>query len=169
MKIVKVKNDKNYKKISIIVGIVIIMFLIGISSITTLESRKIGLKVRFGKLVDTNLKEGLNLKTPFIENMVAVNVRVQKIEKETTSASKDMQDVKTTIVVNYKINEQEAVNHYKTMDEDYEKIILGPALEESIKSIISKYNAEELIPKRKEVSILALKTLQEKMENMVSL
>ena len=101
--------------------------------------------------------------------MVAVNVRVQKIEKETTSASKDMQDVKTTIVVNYKINEQEAVNHYKTMDEDYEKIILGPALEESIKSIISKYNAEELIPKRKEVSILALKTLQEKMENMVSL
>jgi len=161
MKVVKVK-EKDYKKISIIIGIFFFCILLLFSSFTMIQSGEIGLRVRFGKLVDTNLSEGLNLKIPFVEQIVKVNIKVQKIEIETTSASKDLQDVRTKLAVNFRVNEKEAVNLYKTIGNEYEEIILGPAVEESIKSVISKYNAEELITKRNEVSDEALKTLQEK-------
>ena len=35
-------------------------------SFTTVKSGEIGLKVRFGKIVDSSLKEGLNIKIPYI-------------------------------------------------------------------------------------------------------
>lgn len=161
MKVVKVNSGETRKKI-ILVFCCLFVFLLLCSSFTTIESGEVGLRVRFGKLVDTNLSEGLNLKLPFVERIVKVNIKVQKSEIETTSASKDLQDVKTKLAVNFRVNEEEAVNLYKTIGNDYEEIILVPAVEESIKSVISKYNAEELITKRNEVSDVALATLQEK-------
>lgn len=163
MKVVKVQ-DKNYKKTLYIVLFALAVAIVLLNAITTINSGEIGLKVRFGRLVDTNLSEGLNVKIPFMEKIVKVNIRVQKSEIETTSASKDLQDVKTLIAVNFRVNESEAVNLYKTIGNEYENIILKPAIEEAIKSVISKYNAEELITKRNEVSESALNALQEKVE-----
>lgn len=163
MKVVKVQ-DKDYKKTLFIVFFALAVVIVLINAITTINSGEIGLKVRFGRLVDTNLSEGLNVKIPFMEKIVKVNIRVQKSEIETTSASKDLQDVKTLIAVNFRVNESEAVNLYKTIGNEYENIILKPAIEEAIKSVISKYNAEELITKRNEVSESALNALQEKVE-----
>lgn len=164
MKVVKVRQEKDVQKKIWIIVIVIVLFLLIGSAITTISSGEIGLKVRFGKLVDTNLSEGLNVKIPFVEKIVKVNIKIQKTEIETTSASKDLQDVKIKLAVNFRVKEKDAVNLYKNVGNEYEEIILRPAIEESIKSVISKYNAEELITKRQEVSDLALKTLQEKIE-----
>ncbi len=164
MKVVKVRQEKDVQKKIWIIVIVIVLFLLIGSAITTISSGEIGLKVRFGKLVDTNLSEGLNVKIPFMEKIVKVNIKIQKTEIETTSASKDLQDVKIKLAVNFRVKEKDAVNLYKNVGNEYEEIILRPAIEESIKSVISKYNAEELITKRQEVSDLALKTLQEKIE-----
>lgn len=164
MKVVKVRQEKDVQKKIWIIMIVIVLFLLIGSAITTISSGEIGLKVRFGKLVDTNLSEGLNVKIPLMEKIVKVNIKIQKTEIETTSASKDLQDVKIKLAVNFRVKEKDAVNLYKNVGNEYEEIILRPAIEESIKSVISKYNAEELITKRQEVSDLALKTLQEKIE-----
>jgi len=164
MKVVKVRQEKDVQKKIWIIVIVIVLFLLIGSAITTISSGEIGLKVRFGKLVDTNLSEGLNVKIPFMEKIVKVNIKIQKTEIETTSASKDLQDVKIKLAVNFRVKEKDAVNLYKNVGNEYEEIILRPAIEESIKSVISKYNAEELITKRQEVSDLALKTLHEKIE-----
>lgn len=161
MKVVKV-SEKEYKKIGILVVAIVALLLIFFNSFVTINSGEIGLKVRFGKLVETNLREGLNFKIPFIEKIVKVSIQVQKQEIETTSASKDLQDVKTKLAVNYKVDEGTVVNLYKTVGSNYESIILSPAVEEAIKSVISKYNAEELITKRNEVSQVALEILQEK-------
>ena len=164
MKVVKVRQEKDVQKKIWIIVIVIVLFLLIGSAITTISSGEIGLKVRFGKLVDTNLSEGLNVKIPLMEKIVKVNIKIQKTEIETTSASKYLQDVKIKLAVNFRVKEKDAVNLYKNVGNEYEEIILRPAIEESIKSVISKYNAEELITKRQEVSDLALKTLQEKIE-----
>ena len=57
------------------------------SSFQTIKSGQVGLKVRFGKIVDTKLDEGLNLKIPYIEKIVTVNIKVQKVEITTQSSS----------------------------------------------------------------------------------
>ncbi|MCI7241465.1 MAG: prohibitin family protein, partial [Bacilli bacterium] len=77
---------------------------------------------------------------------------------------KDLQDIKTTLAVNYRVENKSATNLYKTVGNSYEQTILTPAIEESIKSIISKYTAEQTITLRPEVSSECMKELQEKVE-----
>lgn len=166
MKNTYVAKNKNMdiRKIVIIAVICIVLLVTLLCSFQTINSGEIGLKIRFGKVIETNMKEGFNLKIPYIESIVKMSIKVQKTELETSSASKDLQDVSTSLAVNFRVNPDMVVNLYKNVGKDYENIILQPTIEESVKSVISKYNAEELVTKRNEVSDLALKTLQEKVE-----
>lgn len=66
--------------------------------------------------------------------------------------------------MNYRVENKSATNLYKTVGNSYEQTILTPAIEESIKSIISKYTAEQTITLRPEVSSECMKELQEKVE-----
>ncbi len=134
------------------------------SSFKTIKSGEVGLKVRFGKIVDSSLKEGLNLKIPYLEKIVKVNIKVQKAELDTESSSKDLQTIKTKLAVNYRVDSDNAVNLYKTVGNSYEETILIPAIQESIKSAMSQYTAEQTITKRNEVSDKCLEEIQEKVK-----
>ena len=152
------------KKQIVLLVIISIVVLLLIASFTTISSGEIGIKVRFGKVVNKHLNEGINIKIPVIEQIVKMNIRVQKIEVTTDSASKDLQDVNMKLAVNYKIERKEAVNLYKEVGTGYERIILEPAIEESIKAVTSKYTAEELITNRSDVSDKCQKELSEKIK-----
>ena len=93
-----------------------------------------------------------------------MNIKVQKSEVTTNSSSKDLQDVDMSVAVNFRIDNEKAVNLYKTVGQNYEYIILTPAIEESIKAVTSKYTAEELITNRSEVSDKCMEELSKKVE-----
>ena len=157
-------DKKNVKKI-VIYGVIGLFVLITIlSSFQTIKSGEVGLKVRFGKIVNTKLDEGLNLKIPYIEDIVTVNIKVQKLEINTESSSKDLQTIQTTLAVNYRINSDKATYLYRTVGNNYEATILEPAIKESIKATIAKYTAAEVITSRAEVSNNCLEDLQKKVE-----
>lgn len=161
MKNFRVRDAKN----SIVYGIIFLVVIVTIiSSFQTIKSGEIGLKVRFGKIVSTQLNEGFNLKIPFIEDIVVVNIKVQKLELKTESSSKDLQTIETNIAVNYRIQSDRASNLYKTVGSSYESTILDPAIKESIKSTIAKYTAAEVITERSEVSQKCMEELQNKVE-----
>ena len=128
-----------------------------------IEVGQVGIKTRFGKIVDTNMSSGINYKMPF-EKIERINIKVQKIEVESNGASKDLQDVKTKIVVNYKVKSNKAINLYKNLGNKYEETVLEPAVKESVKAVLSEYTAEQLITKRKEVSNKSTQVLQDKVE-----
>ena len=152
------------KKITTIAIIVVIVLITLFSSFQIIASGEVGLKVRFGKIVDTSLKEGLNLKIPYIEQIQKVNIKVQKSEITVESSTKDMQTINTTIAVNYRVDADKASNLYRTVGNSYEGTVLEPAIKESIKSAIAQYNAEEITTKRNEVSKNCLEALQGKVE-----
>lgn len=152
-------------KLLIITPILVIFGIITIfSSFKTIKSGEVGLKVRFGKIVDTSLQEGFNFKIPYIESIVVVNVKVQKVELTTESSSKDLQVIQTLLAVNYNVDKKEAPTLYKNVGKDYEKIVLIPAIQESIKAVMSNFTAEETITKRNEVSDLCLEEIQKKVK-----
>ncbi len=161
MKNINFKESKNLVILGVIAFFIVITIL---SSFQTIKSGEVGLRVRFGKIIDSNLSEGFNLKLPYIEQIVKVNIKVQKVELETSAASRDLQDINTRIAVNYRVEATKATNLYKTVGNSYEQTILEPVIEESVKSVISKYTAEETITKRSEVSAESLSVLQEKVE-----
>lgn len=152
------------KKIIIITLISIFLLITVFCSFQTIKSGEVGLRVRFGKIIDSNLSEGFNFKIPYIEKIVKVNIKVQKVELTTAVASKDLQDINTNLAINYRVLSEEASNLYKTVGNAYEEIILVPVIEESLKAIISNYTAEETITKRSEVSSKCLEELQDKVE-----
>lgn len=134
------------------------------NSFTTVKSGEVGLRIRFGKIVDTSLKEGINFKIPFIEKIDKVNIKVQKAELATESSSKDLQTITTQLAVNYKVDGDMASNLYKTVGNSYEATILIPAIQESIKAIISEYTAEQTITLRNNVSDKCLDEIQSKVQ-----
>ena len=150
------------KKTTIYIIIIIVVLVTILSSFQIIASGEVGLKVRFGKIVNTSLKEGLNLKIPYIEQIQKVNIKVQKSEITVESSTKDMQTINTTIAVNYRVDSDKASNLYRTVGNSYEETVLEPAIKESIKSAIAQYNAEEITTKRSEVSKNCLEVLQKK-------
>lgn len=159
------KLTKKGVKVCVILPIILLFAIITLlSSFKTIRSGEVGLKVRFGKITDTSLNEGLNLKIPYIEKIVKVNIKVQKTELKTESSSKDLQVITTLLAVNYNVQKQSATTLYKNVGKDYEKTILIPAIQESIKAVMSSFTAEEVITKRNQVSDLCLEEIQNKVE-----
>ena len=132
------------------------MILLIITGVVTTSSVKIVDAGHRGVLlhwnaVDTNnppLEEGLHFVTPFADDVINIEVRTLKYEKSTTSASKDLQTVSTTVTVNYHPSQESIHFLYKELGLDYENRIIQPAIEETVKQVTAKYNAEELITKR---------------------
>lgn len=155
-------RDANIKKIVLFSVLGIFLLVTMVASFQTISSGEVGLRVRFGKIIDSNLSEGFNLKIPYIEKIVKVNIKVQKVELDTMAASKDLQDIDTVIAVNYRVEGDSASSLYRNVGNNYEDVILQPAIQESVKSVISKYTAEEVVTSRTEVSDNSLKELQAK-------
>lgn len=149
----------------VVVGIAILIALITFfNSITTVPTGHAGIKTRFGKVQNEVITEGLNIKVPFIEKIVKIDCRTQKIEVANATATKDLQEVTFTIAVNYNITKETANEMYKTTGTDFQNVILNPSILESIKAVTAQYKAEELITKRGEVSNKMQETLKEKIE-----
>lgn len=135
--------------------------------ITTIATGEVGIKTTWGKITNTNMKEGIQFKYPW-QDVIKMNIKVQKYENEKSmeTSTKDMQVVKSVIVsVNYQLDEDKVTDMYRQVGQNYNAIVLEPAIQESIKSAISQYNAEELVTKRNEVSDKILETLSVKVSD----
>src|SRR5918997_1461604 len=135
----------------IIIGIIIIS-IIAISSVRTVDAGYRGVLVQFGNVVTSHsLDEGLHFIVPFRDNVVQTEVRTQKIVESAPSASKDVQDVSTRVALNYHVNPDKAQVVYQQLGPDYANRVIVPAIQESVKQVTARFNAEELITKRETV------------------
>ena len=132
---------------------VIILVLIGVmafASVKIVDAGHRGVLLHWNAvdLTQPPLEEGLHFVIPFQDDVVNIEVRTLKYEKETRSASKDLQTVETTVTVNYHPDRESVHRLYKNLGLDYENRIIQPAIEETVKQVTANYNAEELITKR---------------------
>jgi len=153
------KNNQNLKKIIMIAAMALLLVIIISSCITTVPTGYVGIRTRFGAVQSDIINEGMNLKIPFIEKIVKIDCRTQKVETSSESSTKDLQTVQVSIAVNYNVNKDTANLLYQEVGVDYASIIIQPAILESIKSAMAQYTAEELITKRAEVSNKIQETL----------
>ena len=141
----------NRARISSIVGIVIIIVSVIIGSLTTIPAGHRGVVLRFNAVTGTILDEGLQVKLPFIESVVKMSVQTQKYETDSSAVTNDLQDVSTTIALNWRLDPSVADEVYRTLGLEYIERIAAPAIQETVKQITAKYNAEDLILRRDEV------------------
>ena len=112
-----------------------------------------GVLMRFGSVQDKILDEGLHPIIPIVNTVRTLTVRVQKNDFNAEASSKDLQDIKMDVAVNWHI-EPEAVNNIFQRVGDEEQIvfrIIDPAVSEVVKAATAKKTAEEIITLRTEL------------------
>lgn len=102
---------------------------------------------QFGQ-IDRTLGPGIHWVTPIVERSNKYSSRIQKIEVAASAASGDLQDVSTTVAINYAVNGNSVAELYVATKFSHEETVLQPVIQESIKSVTARYTAEELITKR---------------------
>ena len=137
--------------IPIIVAVVVVSIVLA-SGIKIVEAGNRGVLLQFGA-VDTSrsLPEGLHLVTPFRDDIIQVETRTQKTIESAVSASKDLQDVRTVVALNFHVNPDNAQILYQQLGFEYSVRVISPAIQESVKQVTARFNAEELITKRETV------------------
>jgi prohibitin 2 len=135
----------------IYLGVVIIVAVATLlsTSFVTVAAGSVGVVTQFGAVTGTTFGQGLHLKIPFIQGVTKMDIRTRKYTAaQLTAASKDLQNVTTTIAINYKLDLAQATTVYRTIGMEYMEVIAHPAIQETVKEITAKYNAEECITNR---------------------
>lgn len=163
-KVVKMGGpNMNMGKILKFVIPVIIVVILAFESLTIVQAGHRGIIVQLGAVKPTVLGEGMHFKIPFIQDIVQVEVRVQKAESSASAASKDLQVVTTNMAVNFHMDPSSVNKLYQTVGMDYKGRIVDPAIGESLKAVVARYTAEQLISKRSEVSQQVKELLSKKL------
>jgi prohibitin 2 len=111
-----------------------------------------GIVLNFGAVQQQVLEEGLHFRIPVMQEIVLMDVKLQKAETDAAAASADLQDVSSRVALNYHIVPDKANIVYQKIGIQFKERIIDPAILEVVKAVTAKYSAEELITKRPAVS-----------------
>ncbi|HLC01019.1 MAG TPA: prohibitin family protein [Candidatus Bathyarchaeia archaeon] len=154
------------KLIGLIVVIVVIVSVVvafGNATVTIPTGYK-GVLLVWGEATQV-LPEGLHFINPIGTDVELMNVQIQKAEATEATASEDLQEVTTTVAVNYRLEEAYLLEIYKNFRQDYESRIIAPNIEESLKAATAEYAATELITNREEVKTTFLNILESRVDD----
>lgn len=165
-----VENTVPKKTRNALIKVIIPLFLIAIiaalvvfKAYVIIEPGHRGVVIQLGATKPVVLNEGFHFKIPFIQEVIPIEVRVQKVQSDQTTSSRDLQVVNTTIAVNYRLSPDLVNKLYQEVGLGYQDRVIDPAISESLKAVTSQYTAEELISKRPQVSSDVKATLSKKL------
>lgn len=141
---------RNFKLKGLTTAVVagLLVLIVGANSFAQVEYGHVGLYKTFGKLNSNVLSPGIHLKIPFIQSVIQVNTQVTKAETDTSASSMDLQPVSTHVAVNYSVDKESAYNLMNNIGGSFDAVIINPAVQEIVKEVTARYQAEDLIAKR---------------------
>ena len=138
----------NVAKIAAVVITFIVIIVVVIESVVIVEAGHRGVVLYLGAVENRVLPEGVHFIIPFAEQVIQMEVRTQKFQAEASAASNDLQEVRTVIALNYRIDPKEVNRVYQLLGVNYADRVISPTIQESVKASVAKFNAEELVTKR---------------------
>jgi len=134
-----------------VIGLIIVAFLI-MNSVKIVDAGNRGVLLNFGAVdISRSLDEGIHFVVPVRDNVVQMEVRTQRITEDTVSASQDLQDVSTQVALNFHVDPDSAQVLFRQLGPAYADRVIIPAIQESVKQVTARFNAEELITQRESV------------------
>lgn len=110
-----------------------------------------GVVLRFGAPTGAIKGEGLYMVVPFVNTVELLSVQVVAYEAVAEAASRDLQDVRAKVTLNYSLDPSRVAEIYRTLRHEHETRIIKPAIQEAVKAATARFTAEELITRRPEV------------------
>src|SRR3712207_4070598 len=129
--------------IPIIIAFILVVVVLS-ASVKIVEAGNRGVLLNFGAVDTTaSLPEGIHFVVPFRDNIIPIEVRTQRITENAAAASNDLQDVSTQVALNYHVDPSTAQILYQQIGFDYASRVIAPAIQESVKQISARFNAEK--------------------------
>lgn len=148
-----------------LVLLIVILVVLLFSSYTIVNPGHRGVVVFLGNVEEDNvLSDGFHLiLPPLLRKVVEVDVRTRKLEVVADAASRDLQSMQVTGVLNYHLAPDDVGYLYQEVGLDYENIIIIPAMHEAIKAATALYRVEDVLSKRAEIKQRIQQELSERL------
>jgi regulator of protease activity HflC (stomatin/prohibitin superfamily) len=154
---------RNKSAVRLIIIGMSLLFLIILQPWVQIGPGERGVVLNFGAVKSTVLGEGLHFRIPVQQKIIPMDVKVQKASTDASASSSDLQEVSSTVAINYHIIPDKANIVYQTLGTEFKERIIDPAVQEVVKAVSAKYTAENLITKRSSVSDAMKSTLTERL------
>jgi regulator of protease activity HflC (stomatin/prohibitin superfamily) len=141
---------------------VVLLFVAGLiwGSFVIVPAGHRGVVLLWGSVEKRIMGEGLNLKAPFAETVIKVDVKVQPHPfKEIDAASKEYQMVRLTGMMNFHIDPAYVNDLYQRVGLDFANKVIDPAFNDFVKEVVPTYLITEILPKREEIRKRAMQKL----------
>ena len=147
---------------ALIIGVSLLFFMI-LKPWVQIGAGERGIVLHFGAVQPLVLGEGLHFRVPIMMQVVRMDVKVQKATTDATASSSNLQEVSSTVAINYHIMPDKANIVYQSIGIEFKDRIIDPAVQEVVKAVSARYSAEDLITKRSAVSDAMKSTLTERL------
>lgn len=157
-------KDKFKNSVSGVMVLVFVAILsLGYSSYHIIETGERGVVLRLGKFTGI-MNEGLNFKIPFMEKVVPMSIRDDKLTLKLDVSSSDIQTISVEESLVYALKPESVGKIYQTYGVKYADILIRPTLAEITNSVIAAYPIEQFVEKRTEISNTIRAEFIERME-----
>jgi len=152
----KKKGPGSPKGMGVIIAVVAAILLLlgsGINPIPFVQvgAGERGVLLKWKAVEGTVFDEGLHFMIPVVHSVERMDVTIQKSQTEAKAASKDIQETRSVIALNYQIDPLKANLVYQTLRHEAKGRIIDPAVQEVVKAVTARYSAVDLITKRSQV------------------
>jgi regulator of protease activity HflC (stomatin/prohibitin superfamily) len=155
--------EANWKKALTWFGIGFLVLFVGCGSYFTVGAGVVGVTFNSVTGNTASYSQGMYLKIPWIVSVIKFDVKTQRENIKAESASKDLQKVNVSVVVNYHLDYKKVNDLYVKVGRDYAEKVLHPAVNESVKASVAQFPVEEIIVKREDVKTLIETSLKERL------
>lgn len=153
------------KKFGLVLPALVLLALVLLTSIRVIGTGEVGVVTRFGKVTGRELGEGIHLVSPLgIEQVSVYDIKIQKQTEQAQSASRDLQDVSSTLTLNYRLDPMRIGEIHQTIGVDFRSKLIEPALQEVFKASSAQFSAQGLITQRAEVKKVTFELLRDRLE-----
>lgn len=149
----KKDSGKGAGKVVLAVVIIFLVLMVAFNCFSIVNEGYIGVKYRFGQIVDDDLTAGLNVKIPFIENIEQIDIREQVYAVATDAYTSDTQTVQElNLKLNYSYDKTKLSSLIREVGiTNVESKLLVQNVAKITKNEIGKVKAEELVQSRADV------------------
>ncbi|MDX1951643.1 MAG: prohibitin family protein [Verrucomicrobiota bacterium] len=153
----------------LIIGAVLIFLLVLASSSATyvVDPGFRGVQVTLGKVSPVAKTEGFGFKLPFVTRIVPVSIRQQAAQFEADCYSADLQQIKISLRVLYRIPEGRVVTIYRDFSGAVFPTLIQPRVAEAVKELTALRSAELIVQKREDIKAGALISAREKVGDLL--
>ncbi|MCL2531776.1 MAG: prohibitin family protein [Oscillospiraceae bacterium] len=156
--------NKKIGKLIAIAAIIVIILIVGLSSMRSIPTGHVGVVVQLGAPTGRVVPNGLQFSAPLVQHFQVVDTRVQTVEAYATAVSSDLQSVDAIIVLNYQITSAGALYVVQNIGTAFlQGDIIVPALQQAVKDVTARYTSSQLVHYRARIATDMLSQLEEEL------